>query len=72
MIHIIKNNSAWRALVLSLTCAGMLSACGSDSDNEVIKSVSQEQKVAITGTVVKGTLASAIVQQSFSYLKPAI
>ena len=62
MIHIIKNNSCWRALVLSLTCAGMLSACGSDSDNEVIKSVSQEQKVAITGTVVKGTLASAIVQ----------
>lgn len=62
MIQIIKNNSGWRALLLSLTCAGMLSACGSDSDNEVIKSVSQEQKVAITGTVVKGTLASAIVK----------
>lgn len=62
MIHIIKNNSCWRALVLSLTCAGMLSACGSDGDSEVIESVTQEQKVAITGTVVKGTLASAIVK----------
>ena len=65
MIHIIKNNIAWKALVSSLICISMLSACGSGDDSDDVTSNPKQsvtQEVSITGIAVKGTLVSAIVE----------
>lgn len=69
MISMIKNNVVWKGVVSSLICVSMLSACGSGSDSAespstttppVTPSVTQE--VSISGTAIKGTLVSAVVE----------
>ena len=58
-----KNNAVWKALVFGFICAGMLSACGSGGDsNEDIVPLDTTQDVTISGTAIKGTLASAVVE----------
>jgi hypothetical protein len=73
MIDIIKNNIVYKGVVSSLICMSLLSACGgSGGDSSAGIGTTPDptptptpvvtQDVTITGTAIKGTLISAVVE----------